>query len=92
MDVGDEKQELMFHVMRGVAKPHTLKIRKGIKGLTVVTLIDNGASHNFISKETATKLGLNGGKRKDHFRCVLRMEEKGKPLVCEDSNFKSWGS
>ena len=64
LDVGDEKQELMLHVMKGVAEPHTFKIRGSIDGLTVVALIDSGASHNFLSKETATKLGLNGEKER----------------------------
>ena len=49
----------MLHVMRGIAKSHTLGIRGNIPFLA---LIDRRASHNFLSKEVATKQQMNGEK------------------------------
>ena len=40
----------MLHVMRGIAKPYTLKIRGNIGGFLVLALIDSGANHNFLSE------------------------------------------
>ena len=48
--------------MREVTESHTLKILGNIVGIPVIALIDSGASHNFLSKEVANRLGLKGDK------------------------------
>ena len=53
----------MLHVVRGMVKPHALKIRGNIMGLSILALIDNKASHNFLSKDVANKLGMKRGGR-----------------------------
>ena len=64
MEFGGEEKELMLHVVRGIAEPHTLKIRGNIASLPVLALIDSGASHNFLSEDVVTKLGMKGEKNK----------------------------
>ena len=70
LNMGSGGQELLLQVMRGIAKPHTLKIRGSIAGLLVVALIDSGASHNLLSEEAAFKLGFKRDKEEKFWVCL----------------------
>ncbi|XP_050915888.1 uncharacterized protein LOC127130982 [Lathyrus oleraceus] len=39
--------------------PTTLRLQGSLKGVSIMILIDSGASHNFVSPHVATALGLN---------------------------------
>lgn len=39
--------------------PTTLRLQGSLKGVSIMILIDNGASHNFVSPHVASALGLN---------------------------------
>lgn len=39
--------------------PTTLRLKGSLNGISIVVLIDSGASHNFVSPHVATALGLN---------------------------------
>lgn len=56
-DVGD-LVELSINSMIGFTTPKTMKLKGTVMGHAVVVLIDCGATHNFISKELATRLVL----------------------------------
>ena len=48
--------------MRGMVKPHTLKIKGTIVGLPMLALVDSDASHNFLLEDIANKLGIDVAK------------------------------
>nr|XP_043616078.1 uncharacterized protein LOC122587997 [Erigeron canadensis] len=50
--------EVSLNSASGLTSPHTMKICGIIGGLDVVVLIDNGATHNFVSWELVDKIGL----------------------------------
>lgn len=57
--------EVSLKSVSGLTPPHTMKIWAEIGGNKVVVLIDCGATHSFISKATAGRLGLESlGRRK----------------------------
>lgn len=51
--------EVSINSVVGLTSPRTMKLRGSIGDETVVVLIDNGASHNFISEKLVAKLGLS---------------------------------
>ncbi|KFK40792.1 hypothetical protein AALP_AA2G041600 [Arabis alpina] len=53
-----EVAELSLNSMVGISSPRTVKLRGTIRGESIVVMIDNGASHNFISEKVVTRLGL----------------------------------
>ena len=61
---GEEEWEMVCHVMedRGLkshwVRSKTMKIEGILEGLPILLLIDSGASHNYITKELVTSLGL----------------------------------
>lgn len=50
--------EVSLNSVAGLSSPKTMKLKGRIKEQPVVTLIDPGATHNFISSSLVTKLGL----------------------------------
>ncbi|XP_073057376.1 uncharacterized protein [Primulina eburnea] len=50
--------ELPLYSVNGINHPQTLKMRAKVAGKEVVAMVDSGASHNFVSKEVITELGL----------------------------------
>ena len=62
VDSREEKHKLIFHIMKGVVEPYTMKIQGSIASLPVLALIDSEASHNLLSKEVTKKLAISGGK------------------------------
>ncbi|KAK9100247.1 hypothetical protein Scep_023677 [Stephania cephalantha] len=57
--------ELTAHALKGPPSLRILKIKGQVLGVDVVTLIDSGASHNFISPEMVRTLHLSVSKVAD---------------------------
>ncbi|XP_031265006.1 uncharacterized protein LOC116123364 [Pistacia vera] len=59
-EISDEGNPLALsmHSIVGVTIDKTLKLKRVIGGIEVIVLVDNGASHNFISHELVRKLEL----------------------------------
>ncbi|KAL4575031.1 hypothetical protein LXL04_021871 [Taraxacum kok-saghyz] len=49
---------ISLNSVAGLTTPKTMKIKGNVEGQDVVTLIDPGATHNFIASHLVTKLGL----------------------------------
>lgn len=60
LEVAEIKQniEVSLSSIIGLTSPKTMKVRGKVKGNEVVSLIDSGATHNFISYEVVKKFGL----------------------------------
>ena len=43
----------------GLAQPNTMKLQGEVKGRITLVLIDSGASHNFITVDLVSQLGLS---------------------------------
>ena len=56
----EEVAELSLNSVVGLSYPKTMKVKGKIAQQELVTLIDCGASHNFISKKLVQKLGCLG--------------------------------
>ena len=56
---GYPEMDLSIFSAGGLTQPHTMKLQGTVKGRTALVLIDSGASHNFISTELVSHLGLN---------------------------------
>lgn len=50
--------ELPLYSAGGVNYSRTMKIKGGIEGTNIVSMIDSGASHNFIAKKLFDKMNL----------------------------------
>lgn len=50
----------------GITSPKTFKLKEDVKGSPVIIMIDPGATHNFISQETMTKLGIECASSKSY--------------------------
>ena len=83
LDFGGKGQELMLHVVRRMAKPHTLKIKGNIVGLLVLGLIDGGANHNFISKDIANKLKMKEEQENSFWMRLGDGERKQTARICK---------
>lgn len=56
--------EVSLNSVVGLTNPRTMKLKGELRGKGVVVMIDPGATHNFISKEVVSKLGIpiSGGR------------------------------
>lgn len=75
-----EEGDFPVYSMAGIFCPRTMRIQGVVEGCTVTTLIDSGASHNFISSSLVSMLRLNP-KKTSRFGVQLgdghRQESKG---------------
>lgn len=82
--------KLHLYSVGGVNQSRTMKLEPGIEGANVIAMIDNGASHNFVSKRLIEGLGL-----KVDERCVLRyiwdMGVVPRAKGCAERACGSWG-
>jgi len=56
---GNPEMDLSIFSVGGLTQPHSMKLQGTVEGRTALVLIDNGASHNFISTELVSQLSLN---------------------------------
>ena len=64
--------------LMGAQKAITFKVRGTIQGQKVISLIDTGATNNFIDAQLVAKRGLQ---TKEHFRFRV-MVSNGDKLLC----------
>ena len=59
-EMGDKDQgiEVSLHSIAGLTSPKTMRLRSFIKTQEVITLIDPGATHNFIFSALVEKMKL----------------------------------
>ncbi|KAL4575579.1 hypothetical protein LXL04_022427 [Taraxacum kok-saghyz] len=50
--------EVSLNAISGLTPPHTMKVRGTIGGMEAITLIDSGATHNFVSTTVLERLGI----------------------------------
>lgn len=50
--------EVSLNSVIGLTNPKTMKILGEIHGVSVVVMVDPGATHNFVSLEAVAKLGI----------------------------------
>lgn len=65
-ELGHEKAdhpEISLNYVVGITSPKTFKLRGDVNGKEVITMVDPGATHNFISSIVVEALGWNATPR-----------------------------
>ncbi|KAH7516502.1 hypothetical protein FEM48_Zijuj10G0141800 [Ziziphus jujuba var. spinosa] len=77
----DTEPKISLHAMAGIQAPKTMRIWGGLKGHSMVALIDSGSTHNFIRSQIAHQTGIQ-----PNFPTKLKVEfKKGGENIIADA-------
>lgn len=87
---GEEEDvpEISLHAIAGIPKPQTMRIKGVIQKNRIIMLVDSGSTHNFLSVDVASQLGLHPDKNTSFEVLVANGEKLISQGKC--SNVQVW--